>query len=128
LGLGRADEGYVSLKDARDAAQAARDLLAKKLDPIDEAERQKQERLAEAKKGKPKTFGQFADEWLDTKETEFSNPKHRAQWRMTLREYAGPLRDKLPAEITTEDVLNVLKPSGCPNRKPPNGPKDVSKT
>lgn len=110
MGLGRADEGYVSLKDAREAAQAARDLLTKNLDPIDEAEREKRERLAEAKKAAPKTFGQFADEWLDRKETEFSNPKHRAQWRMTLREYAGVLRDKLPGDITTEDVLAVLQP------------------
>lgn len=110
MGLGRADDGYVSLKDARDAAQAARDLVTKKLDPIDEAERQKREAAAEARKAAPKTFGEFADEWLDQKETEFSNPKHRAQWRMTLREYAGPLRDKLPGDITTEDVLAVLQP------------------
>jgi integrase len=110
MGLGRADEGYVSLKDAREAAQAARDLLAKKIDPIDEAEREKQARLAETKKAAPKTFGQFADEWLDQKENEFSNPKHRAQWRMTLREYAGSLRDKAPGSITTEDVLAVLQP------------------
>lgn len=110
MGLGRGDKGHVSLQAARDAAQAARDLVARNLDPIDEAERDRQGRLAEAKKGKPKTFGEFADEWLDQKETEFSNPKHRAQWRMTLREYAGTLRDKAPADITTADVLAVLQP------------------
>ncbi|MER9168938.1 tyrosine-type recombinase/integrase [Mesorhizobium australicum] len=135
MGLGRADKGYVSLAAAREAAGKARDLVAKQLDPIDEAERQKRERLAEAKKAKPKTFGEFADEWLDQNEHEFSNPKHRAQWRTTLgakpkqgepeqikakkakprkgaseRTYAAPLRLKLPAEITTEDVLSVLKP------------------
>jgi integrase len=110
MGLGRADKGHVSLQTARDAAQAARDLVARNLDPIDEAERERQERLAEAKKAKPKTFGDFADEWLDQKEAEFSNPKHRAQWRMTMREYAGPLRDKAPADINTADVLAVLQP------------------
>ena len=38
------------------------------------------------------------------------NPKHAAQWAMTLREYAAPLR-RLPVDkITTDDVLSVLKP------------------
>jgi integrase len=38
------------------------------------------------------------------------NSKHAAQWEMTLRSYAGPLR-RLPVDtITTEDVLSVLKP------------------
>ena len=38
------------------------------------------------------------------------NRKHAAQWEMTLRDYAAPLR-RLPADkITTDDVLSVLKP------------------
>ena len=38
------------------------------------------------------------------------NSKHAAQWEMTLRDYAAPLR-RLPADkITTDDVLSVLKP------------------
>lgn len=110
MGIGRADEGYVKLKDARDAAQAARDLVAKGIDPMDDRDRRKQEARAEAKKAAPKTFGEFSDEWLDQKETEFSNPKHRAQWRMTLREYAKPLRQKHLGDITTEDVLAALHP------------------
>jgi integrase len=110
MGLGRADRGYVSLKAARDAAQAARDLLAKKQDPIDETEREKAARAAEARKAAPKTFGQFANEWLDKNEGAFRNAKHRAQWRMTLLKYAAALREKRPAEITTHDVLAVLQP------------------
>lgn len=108
MGLGTADR--VSLKVARDAAQAARETVARGLDPIEEAEREKLERRAEAAKGRPLTFGEFADEWLAEKEAAFHNPKHRAQWHMTLRKYAGPLRDKRPGEITTEHVLGVLKP------------------
>lgn len=108
MGLGAVET--VSLKAAREAAQAARETVARGLDPIDEAERAKQERRAEAAKGKPLTFGAVADELLAIKEHTFRNPKHRAQWHMTLREYAVPLRDKLPGEITTEDVLAVLKP------------------
>src|SRR5689334_17447666 len=41
MGLGRADKGFVSLKTARDAAQAARELIARKLDPIDEVKNEK---------------------------------------------------------------------------------------
>src|ERR1700694_1454187 len=38
------------------------------------------------------------------------NDKHAAQWEMTLREYAAPLR-RLPVDkITADDVLSVLKP------------------
>jgi integrase len=38
------------------------------------------------------------------------NAKHAAQWEMTLRKYAAPLR-RLPVnQITTDDVLSVLKP------------------
>ena len=112
MGLGRADKGHVPLKAAREAAQAARDLVARKIDPIDQAERERRERLAEAKKATPKTFGEFADEWIEAtiKPPKYRNAKHRDQWRMTLRVYAGPLRDKLPADITTGDVLAVLQP------------------
>ena len=35
--------------------------------------------------------------------------EHRAQWQMTLKRYAGPLRDKRVSEIAVPDVLAVLK-------------------
>jgi integrase len=41
---------------------------------------------------------------------EFRNAKHTAQWKMTLTKYAAPIRDKNIADITTDDVLGVLKP------------------
>jgi integrase len=56
------------------------------------------------------TFGDFADKFLDAKEPGWRNSKHRAQWRMTLTEYAASLRRKPINEIATEDVLSVLKP------------------
>jgi integrase len=56
------------------------------------------------------TFGDFADKFLDAKEAGWRNDKHRAQWRMTLTEYAASLRRKPVSEIATEDVLSVLKP------------------
>ena len=38
------------------------------------------------------------------------NPKHVAQWRMTLEDYAKPLRHLPVDEITTLDVLAILEP------------------
>lgn len=38
------------------------------------------------------------------------NAKHAAQWEMTLRDYAAPLRSMPVDKITTDDVLATLKP------------------
>lgn len=40
----------------------------------------------------------------------FKNDKHIAQWEMTLREYAAPLRSLRVDRITVDDVEAVLKP------------------
>lgn len=56
------------------------------------------------------TFGECADRVIEAMWPSWRNAKHAAQWEMTLREYAGPLR-RLPVDkITTDDVLAVLKP------------------
>ena len=39
-----------------------------------------------------------------------TNEKHRAQWAMTLKEYAAALRPIPVDQITTQDVLDTLKP------------------
>ncbi|MBW6507782.1 MAG: tyrosine-type recombinase/integrase [Rhodobacteraceae bacterium] len=110
MGLGPAGKGGVSLVDARDKADAARKLARDGSDPIkhreDEAERQREE----AARAAPKTFGQFSDDWMDENLRQFSNPKHRDQWRMTLTAYAAPLRDKSVDAIRTQDVVDALKP------------------
>ena len=62
-----------------------------------------------ARIGRP-TFGQVADEFLAAKGSEWRNPKHRAQWEMTLRDYCAPLRGRPVDEIDTASVLEVLKP------------------
>jgi integrase len=53
---------------------------------------------------------QLADQHIEAMAPNWRSPKHRAQWEMTLREYARPLHDKPVNEITTEDVLAVLRP------------------
>jgi hypothetical protein len=102
MGLGGFPD--VSLADAREA----RDLWAAEVkagrDPISTRDTQKVT-LA----GIP-TFGQMADEFIEAKAGEWRNDKHRAQWVMTLRDYAAPIRNHPVDKITTEDVLSVLKP------------------
>jgi integrase len=56
------------------------------------------------------TFGEMADRHIAAMEPNWRNPKHRAQWKMTLEVYAKPLRAKPVDQITTADVLEVLQP------------------
>lgn len=97
MGLGSYPE--VPLAKARDRARQAREDVAAGLDPIDT---RKQE-------AEP-TFGDCADKFLSSMESQWRNEKHRAQWRMTLTEYAAPIRDKRVSTIGTDDVLRVLNP------------------
>src|SRR5262249_24342065 len=55
-------------------------------------------------------FGLCADRLIEAMRPSWRNGKHAAQWEMTLRDYAAPLR-RLPVnKIITDDVLSVLKP------------------
>jgi integrase len=102
MGLGSA--GSVSLARARELASECRAQVAAGLDPI-----QVRDAADKTKSGTP-TFGAIADALIASKEVEWRNPKHRAQWRMTLTKYAAPLRPRPVDEIDTEAVLSVLKP------------------
>jgi hypothetical protein len=90
----------VSLARAREKAASALARLADGYDPL--ADKQADRRTP--------TFGELADQHIEAMAPNWHNPKNRAQWEMTLRDYAGPLRDKPVNEITTEDVLAVLRP------------------
>jgi integrase len=102
MGLGGYPE--ISLADARKARDAAEKTFQAGQDPIAERERS---RLAQI--GKP-TFAQVADALIEAKSPEWRNEKHRAQWAMTLREYAAPLRSRPVDEIDTDAVLLALRP------------------
>jgi integrase len=101
MGLGSL--GSVPLARAREKAAEARALLADGKDPLATREASKSE-------DKVPTFGDLADQVIASHETGWRNDKHRAQWRMTLQTYAGPLRPQRVDQITTEDVLAVLQP------------------
>lgn len=107
----------VTLAAAREKAAAARDQLAKGVDPIeadrraDEEVRQRGAAIAQAAKETAMTFGRYAtDHFLPFALPGFSNPAHIQQWKATFATHAKALRDKPLTSITREDVLTVLRP------------------
>jgi integrase len=97
LGLGSARD--VTLAQARELAAQNRALRARGTSPKDARKPQ-----ASA------TFGECADGLIEAMRPSWRSAKHAAQWEMTLREYAAPLRPLPVQEITTTEVLSVLKP------------------
>lgn len=91
----------VSLAQAREAAAEARKLVKQGVNPI---EARKAEAMA------AKTFGDMADAVLETKKDGWKNEKHREQWETSLNVHAAPIRPKPLADITTDDILDILKP------------------
>lgn len=104
LGLGSA--ATVTLAEAREKATAARKLLVNGIDP--KTEKREEEAAREIASVR---FGDFADAYIKDHEAGWSNPKHIAQWRMTLSDsYCKKIRSRPIAEIQVDDVLAILKP------------------
>lgn len=97
IGFGSARD--VTLARARELAGQARAKLAEGINP------------KEAKNSiESATFAECADRLIEAMRPSWRSDKHAAQWEMTLRDYAAPLR-RLPVDkITAGDVLAVLKP------------------
>lgn len=106
MGLGSASKGQVSLATARLKAAEARQQLDAGLDPLDEKRRNER---PEDEREIP-TFGKFADQYLASHRSRFRNPKHVAQWEMTLKRYCQPIRRKPINLVDTDAVLSVLEP------------------
>ena len=104
MGLGSANKQAVSLARARELAQEARNAILEGKDPIAARNR------ATVQSDDTPNFGTFADEFVAVQAQSFRNAKHIAQWKMTLTNYAAPLRPKDLNEITTDDVLSILRP------------------
>lgn len=98
LGLGSGRD--LPLATARAEAATLRTMLAEGIDP--KAERAKL-------KGIP-TFGACADAYIEAMSPSWRNPKHIAQWRMTLTKYAEPIRHRPVDEVSTSEILAVLQP------------------
>ena len=100
MGLGSATD--VSLKEARDAVEAAKRSIREGVDPVD---------ARRAERPIIPAFGPFADALVEDLEKGFSNEKHRYKWRLTLGDaYCSSIRGKVVSEINTADILEVLKP------------------
>ncbi|NNC36455.1 MAG: site-specific integrase [Acidimicrobiales bacterium] len=97
IGLGPYKD--VGLADARVLAERHRTDAKSGIDPL-------------SRKTEPaeKTFIECVNDFLKTKESGWTNEKHRAQWYMTLNIYAKPLHKLMVSDIKTPDVLRVLQP------------------
>jgi integrase len=107
MGLGAASD--VGLEAARAAAQAARALIAKGVDPI---EHRVAGRAAEkvAAAGSV-TFRDYAEGYIARFEKSWKNPKHRQQWTNSLKNYVYPLIGSTPVrDVDTTSVMSVLTP------------------
>jgi integrase len=96
----------VGLAAARDKADAARALVRQGVDPV--ADR----KTAQAAVPKQVTFGAYADAFIDAavKAGRWRGAKTEARWRNLLENHAKPIRNKLPADITNADMVEILKP------------------
>ena len=107
MGLGGHAE--LSTADARAAAARWAAVVQAGGDPIEARAAEHRAKAREA--AEAEAFGSFALRWFeDSVAPGLSNAKHRDQWRMTLSEYCGPIRDKALRDIETADVLAVLSP------------------
>ena len=93
IGLGRYP--FVTLAEARRLALANAINLSKGIDPRD---------------GGIPTFAAALDRVLDVMRSTWRNPKSEAQWRASLRDYAGALMPRPVDAIAPGDVLAVLTP------------------
>lgn len=92
----------VGLAAAREKARKARELVAEGVDP--------KFGLRVAANDEETTFGQAADDLVDSLERGWKNPKHRAQWRSTLEGYCAPIWNRPVSSIATQDVVSILSP------------------
>lgn len=107
IGLGGYPE--VPLADAREAARKAKAKIQAGIDPVEERKAARTALAAAQARGP--TFKDAVDKYLAAKLDAFKNEKHRAQWEMTLKTYAGAKLDRmLVSEIGVQDVLRVLEP------------------
>ncbi|MGA0564476.1 tyrosine-type recombinase/integrase [Ancylobacter sp. VNQ12] len=105
LGLGPygTGAGEVSLAAARVKADEVRAILAAGGDPFAETEARKVAAPII-------TFGEIFDQYVELKKSQWRGRQTEARWKRTATMYAKGLR-KLPiADVTTDDVVKVLKP------------------
>ena len=79
------------------------------MDPI--TSRKAEEDRIKAEAALAMTFGQCAEAFLAANEVSWRNPKHRQQWRSTLKAYVYPSLGSLPVQaVDAPSILKVLHP------------------
>jgi len=103
VSLGRYE--HVSLSQARDAARALHLDVRRGIDPTAGKE------PVFAHVVNKHLFKDVAAEFVTSKQTEWKNPKHRAQWSSTLQTYAYPVLGDMPVkDVVLSHVLEILQP------------------
>lgn len=107
LGLGALS--LVSLAEARQAAQAQRELLHAGRDPL--AERQQALAARRAEQARTLTFQQCAAKYIAAHRAAWRSAKHAKQWETTLATFAMPTIGELAVSaVDTQLVLDILEP------------------
>jgi integrase len=119
MGLGPArlpgDTAGVSLAEAREAAETARALLRRGLNPIAERDaeqaRQKAETAAAARAAAPVTFAQSFEEFFERKRKELTGVRTARMLRASVQRHVLPfIGQRAVDDITGPDLVAVLKP------------------
>lgn len=107
MGLGSVET--FSLKEARERARLARQMVADGIDPITEKENTRLSRAASA--AKILTFDEAAKGYIKAHRTGWRNPKHATQWQNTIKTYVSPTLGRMSvADIETSHVISILEP------------------
>ncbi len=106
LGLG--NYPLISLAEARNRAKEMLDDIRAGIDPRNKRREIQSQLIATIAKNK--TFKECAEAYMDSHASEYSNEKHRKQWRSTLSTYAYPIiGNMLVSDISMRNVLDVLQ-------------------
>jgi integrase len=109
MGLGSFDakgQSGFSLAQARTKAAGAQTQLKNGVNPLLALRATLNELVVKENR----TFGAFADSYLVSIQTRFRSSKTIVDWKRNIEVYAGPLREIAVDQISTDDVLSVLKP------------------
>jgi integrase len=106
MGLGAVED--VPLAEARAAADEARKLVRRGIDPIDD---RNADRAAKAAAARGISFREVAERYIEAHRPGWRNAKHAGQWTSTLATYAYPAFGELSVSaIDIGAVMRVLEP------------------
>jgi integrase len=107
IGLGAYPD--VTLAQAREKARGTRQTVEEGRDPV--AERAAARSALIAARGLETTFDEATRRFLESKSSEWRNPKHAAQWETTLRTYASPNIGKLHVrDVSLGHIAKIMEP------------------